>query len=290
MLYSFVMLSGGLMDNPLISVASLYDRLNEDDLIIIDVSMKSVVGREAIIYDSLSVIPKSSYIDLSKDLVDHTSSQVHSFPSQVQALKVINNLNITPNTTIVLYDNQGIYSSPRAWWIFKSYGLENIYILDGGLPEWIKQNYPTSSEYTTHNGAEPSRPLDFNIDSIVLKKQVFANLSKKEFSVIDVRSLERFNGAVSEPRKGVRSGHIPNSINLPFELVLRDNKYKNPTELKKLFSSMTQDDSKRLVFSCGSGITACIGLVSALLIGYTNVSLYDGSWSEWGSDLSLPIE
>ncbi|WP_019030185.1 sulfurtransferase [Colwellia piezophila] len=278
------------MDSPLISVASLYERLAEDDLIIIDVSMKTVVGREPIVYDSLSVIPKSSYIDLSKDLVDHASSQVHSFPSQQQVINVINNLDITPNTTIVLYDNQGIYSSPRAWWIFKSFGLDNVYILDGGLPEWIKQNYPISSEYVTHNRSESGCSLDFNVDSVVFKQQVFANLSNKEFSVIDVRAIERFNGVAQEPRKGVRSGHIPNSINLPFELVLRGNKYKSPTELQKLFSSMVQDDSRRLVFSCGSGITACIGLVAALLTSHTNVSLYDGSWSEWGSDLSLPIE
>ncbi len=277
------------MDSPLISVASLYERLAEDDLIIIDVSMKTVVGREPIVYDSLSVIPKSSYIDLSKDLVDHASSQVHSFPSQEQVIKVINNLDITPNTTIVLYDNQGIYSSPRAWWIFKSFGLNSVYILDGGLPEWIKKNYPTSSEYVTYDRSESGYSLNFSIDSVVFKQQVFTNLSNKEFSVIDVRAIERFNGVAQEPRKGVRSGHIPNSINLPFELVLRGNKYKSPTELQTLFSNMVQDDSRRLVFSCGSGITACIGLVAALLTSHTNVSLYDGSWSEWGSDLSLPI-
>ena len=278
------------MDSPLISVASLHERLAEDDLIVIDVSMKTVVGREPIVYDSLSVIPKSSYLDLSKDLVDHDSSQVHSFPSQEQVINVINNLDITPNTTIVLYDNQGIYSSPRAWWIFKSFGLDNIYILDGGLPEWIKQNYPISSEYVIHNRSELGFSLDFNVDSVVFKQQVFANLSNKEFSVIDVRAIERFNGVAQEPRKGVRSGHIPNSINLAFELVLCGNKFKSSTELQKLFSSMVQDDSWRLVFSCGSGITACIGLVAALLTSHTNVSLYDGSWSEWGSDFSLPIE
>lgn len=282
------------MDSPLISVASLYDRLDEDDLIIIDVSMKSVVGREPIIYDSLSVIPNSSYIDLSKDLVNHASSQVHAFPSQEQVLNVINNFGITPTTTIVLYDNQGIYSSPRAWWILKSFGLDNLYILDGGLPEWIKQHYPTSSEYVTHplckDRVESRISLDFSLDSVVLKQQVFENLSNDAFRIIDVRAKERFSGVAQEPRKGVRSGHIPNSINLPFVLVLDDNKYKSPTELQKLFSSMGQDDARRLVFSCGSGITACIGLVAALLATYTNVSLYDGSWSEWGSDFSLPIK
>jgi thiosulfate/3-mercaptopyruvate sulfurtransferase len=282
------------MDSPLISVASLYDRLDEDDLIIIDVSMKSVVGREPIIYDALTVIPNSSYIDLSKDLVNHASSQVHAFPSKEQVVKVINKLGVTPTTTIVLYDNQGIYSSPRAWWVLKSFGLANVYILDGGLPEWIKHNYPISSEHVTHplcqEGVKLSDSLDFNVNLVVLKSQVIENLSKNEFSVIDVRAVERFTGSVQEPRKGVQSGHIPNSINLPFALMLDGNKYKSSTELQKLFSSMVHDDASRLVFSCGSGITACIGLVAALLATYRNVSLYDGSWSEWGSDLSLPIE
>jgi len=282
------------MDSPLISVASLYDRLSEGNLIIIDVSMKSVVGREPILYDSLLVIPNSRYIDLSKDLVDHTSSQVHTFPAQEQVEKVINNLKITLATTVVLYDNQGIYSSPRAWWILKSFGLARVYILDGGLPEWIKHNYPVSSEYVTHplcqHRVELSSSLVFNADSVVLKHQVIENLSTNEFSVIDVRAVDRFGGVAQEPRKGVRRGHIPNSINLPFELLLNDNKYKSPAELQKLFSSMGQDDARRLVFSCGSGITACIGLVAALLANYTNISLYDGSWSEWGSDLSLPVK
>ena len=282
------------MDSPLISVASLYGRLGEDKLLIIDVSMKSVVGREPILYDSLTVIPNSRYIDLSKDLVDHGSSQVHTFPALDQVEKVINHLKITPTTTIVLYDNQGIYSSPRAWWIFKSFGLANVYILDGGLPEWIKQNYPVSSEYVTHplcqNKVESRISLDYSLDSVVLKQQVFESLSNNAFSIIDVRAKDRFSGVAQEPRKGVRRGHIPKSINLPFALLLDDNKYKSPTELQKLFSTMGQDDARRLVFSCGSGITACIGLVAAVLATYTNVSLYDGSWSEWGSDLSLPIE
>jgi len=278
------------MESPLISVTSLFAKSKEENLKIIDVSMKTVIGKQPIINTSLTVIPNSIYLDLSSDLVDTANQTVHAFPLKEQVLDALLKLGITQKTTIVLYDKQGIYSSPRVWWVLRSFGVENVYILDGGLPAWIKQGYPTSSKYNECPMSLNAPSLTYSDNAVVTKQQVLDNISNPKFSVLDVRASSRFLGEVQDPRKGVRSGHIPKSINFPFETVLNDNKYKSPEELQNIFSEISNDKSVQLAFSCGSGITACITLVAALLAGYHHVSLYDGSWSEWGSDMSLPIE
>lgn len=267
--------------------AHLYD----DDVVVLDASMNKVVGKEPIVYDKPLVIAGSQRCDLETELCDLTSNSTHAFPTPEQFSKVLSSLVIDDNSKVVVYDNQGIYSSPRAWWIFKTMGFEQVYILDGGLPQWIDEGGDTAESYR-----QPSPKASAVFTPTFLTKQlssardVLQTIGDDTALVVDARANERFTGKAPEPREGVRSGHIPQSINLPFAQVLSGNQFKNMTELKEVFDALVPQKTQTLVFSCGSGITACILLAAASISQYPNVSLYDGSWSEWGADEHFPIE
>jgi len=194
---------------------------------------------------------------------------------------------------VVLYDNQGIYSAPRAWWILRSMGLEQVFVLDGGLPQWLAEGRKTVS--APINSAAYAGNMAGLLDPERVRDSAFVlqHLDDERVSVIDARSRARFLAQAPEPRPGVRGGHIPNSFNLPFTEVLDGYRFKPVSELestfKRLAPSLQPGDGHQLVFSCGSGITACIILLAAELAGYDQLSLYDGSWADWGSDNSLPV-
>ena len=182
---------------------------------------------------------------------------------------------------IVVYDNKGIYSSARAWWLFRAFGHHNVTVLDGGLPEWNKFDYIT----------EPCQPYkgkkgDFSglLDKSLMKfyEDIRIESQSKSQIIIDARNDMRFRCLVDEPKEGLRRGTIPNSINLPYENLLDGNCLKNVDDLKQMFNALAKPSDK-LTFSCGSGITACILALGATLAGYNYISVYDGSWTEYGT-------
>lgn len=162
--------------------------------------------------------------------------------------------------------------------MFRAMGHKEIAVLDGGLPNWISKGFKTEPRKLTpyQNGNFRS---SFNRNSIKDFDIIQENIQTKEFLLIDARATNRFKGIAPEPREGIRSGHIPNSINLPFNEVLHNGKYKTKEELIAVFKSL-QIDNKPLIFSCGSGITACIILLACAMVCKNDISLYDGSWTE----------
>ncbi|RBP31106.1 thiosulfate/3-mercaptopyruvate sulfurtransferase [Marinobacter pelagius] len=281
------------MPSPLVTTDWLQDNLNNERLLLVDASMVNVVGKAPIVYDRPVFIPGSYKIDLEGTLCDTGSSQIHAFPTEVQFTEEARRLGITPESLVVLYDNQGIYSAPRAWWILRAMGLKQVCVLDGGLPQWLAEGRDTVSAPVSEAATPGSVVGKLDQGLVRDSAYVFQHLEDERVLVIDARSQARFLAQAPEPRPGVRGGHIPNSLNLPFTEVLNGYRFKPATRLADIFSNLVpsrqSDKEHRLVFSCGSGITACIVLLAAELAGYNRLSLYDGSWADWGSNESLPV-
>jgi len=276
--------------SPLVTSEWLQAHLQDPDLVVIEASISKVIGKEPIEYESTVCIPNAIKLDIETDLSDLTSSSVHAFPSLDQMNTLLKRVGISQGQTLVIYDNQGIYAAPRVWWIFKTFGFDKVYILDGGLPNWLQEGRDVAGVYKESTGCAVNEVLQLNPAYLKSSAEILSNIQSSLFSVVDARSEDRFMGRVAEPRQGVRSGHIPQSVNLPFLNVLDGHLYKSPQDLNQIFAALSLEPSRAIAFSCGSGITACILLVAAILSGREAVSLYDGSWAEWGADEVFPVE
>jgi len=267
------------MIDSLVSSSWLKAHINDANLIILDASQKSNKAQLTTTTETAQ-IPNSIAFDL-KVFSDSKSDFPNTIPSSEQFEKEACNLGITNSSTIIVYDNLGIYTSPRVWWLFKAMGHKNVAVLDGGLPDWIAMGFDTTQNKQTelaHNSKGYSAKLDSNL--VRNFEAITSNLTTKKEIIIDARSHNRFHALVPEPRKGLRGGHIPNSINIPFEAVLQNGYLKSKEELKQLFSSFNLAE-KPLAFTCGSGITACIVYLASEQVLENSKAVYDGSWTEW---------
>lgn len=272
--------------NPLVSVNWLSQNLNEPNLVILDVSLESNIANIKVEFPGIQ-IKGARYFDLKRNFSDLESRLPNTLPNPKYFSLACRNLGINNNSIIVVYDNIGIYASPRVWWIFKSMGHKNIAVLDGGLPSWKNKNYPTES---IQNRVFPEGNFKaiFNLNLQKKAFQILENIVSKEAILVDARSNERFCGLIPETRKNLKSGHIPHAINLPFLEVLRDGKFLSPNEISTIFKKL-KIDKRPKIFTCGSGLTACILILASTLISEDNHFLYDGSWSEWGQLEGVPI-
>ncbi|MGF1749302.1 MULTISPECIES: sulfurtransferase [Vibrio] len=276
------------MTSPLVTPSWLYEKLGEDDsLVILDASIEFQIPMEPT-KDTSGVIPQSQRFDYDNVFCDSNSPLPHMMPSELVFNQLASQLGITPTSTIVVYDNSGTFASPRAWWMLKALGLEHVYVLSGGLPAWKAHQYPVDTAFVTPQPSTLEQTID--PERFLNAEQVLAIANKRSRTIIDARAHARFNGEVKEPREGLRSGHIPSSVCLPFLELMRNGTLKPVNELEPLFSSINDDKHTPLVFSCGSGVTACILALGASMCGYHNLAVYDGSWTEWGQRHDLPIE
>ena len=281
-------MSNLLVTNPLVTTAWLAEHLNDEKLVIVDAYMANVVGKEPLVYDKFSCLPTARKLDIEADFCDHSSSQSHALPTEQQFIQAVQALGINSDSVVVIYDNQGIYSSPRAWWTFKTMGFENVYVLNGGLPQWIKEGRETTSEYTTTSTLGNATAKA--VKGLACDSGEVLSVINTDVAILDARGEMRYLGKAPEPREGVRSGHIPSSKNLPFSILLDNYTYQDEETLRAIFAERVPSVDTKTYFSCGSGITACILMLAAVSIGYKEVVLYDGSWADWGTNHSLPIE
>ena len=199
-------------------------------------------------------------------------------------------LGVGNDQTLVIYDGAGLFAAARVWWTFRVMGVERVYILNGGLPKWIADGHPPRKwRITTSRTAIFQRHI--NHAMVTDSTQILQQLDNKNFQVIDARPEGRFSGKDPEPRPGLKLGHIPGSINIPFPNFISDNGcLKDNDELKQVFDNAKVQLNQPITTSCGSGVAASIVSLALSEIGKSDTKIYDGSWSEWGSKDEFPVE
>jgi thiosulfate/3-mercaptopyruvate sulfurtransferase len=277
-----------VLQKPLIEARWLKDNLGASNLIIIDATLPKAVAMDAKPTTDMLQIPGARFLDIKGKFSSVEAPFPNTMLDQDGFNKAARELGLNNDTALIVYDEHGIYSSARAWWMFRSMGHRNVAVLNGGLKSWMQAGYPVEPIRT-----RPYTPGNFSgtFDKGFFKnyQQVMDTISNSEELVVDARANDRFKGLVEEPREGLRSGHIPNSVSLPYTDLLEDDKMLGKNQLRVIFEERLPENDK-LVFSCGSGITACILALGAEIAGVKNTSVYDGSWTEWGSMHELPIE
>lgn len=243
-------------------------------------------GRDARAEYESAHIPGALFFDLD-EISDPDSRLPHGWPPAHLFASRMRALGLGDHDRVVIYDNSPIHTGARAWYMLKSFGARRLAILDGGLAKW------TAEGRRLESGVPVPRPGHFTAepveDAVVDRAGMLGLLSGDSHVIADARAAERFRGEAAEPRPGLASGHIPGSRNLPQSAFFNaDNSFKRGDELRALFGEAGVDLAKPLVTTCGSGVTACVILFGAHLLGKTDLSLYDGSWSEWGADPATP--
>ncbi len=233
-------------------------------------------------------IPSAIFFDIDA-ISDHANPLPHMLPSDADFARMAGGLGLGDDHRIVVYDMAGFNSAPRVWWMLKSFGHANVALLDGGLPKWLAEGRPVTALVPKPRPATFTAHLDRA--RVRDKAQLLANIAEKREQVIDARVAGRFAGTAAEPRAGLRAGHIPGSINLPYDL-LADAKTKTllpADQIEKRFRDAGVARDKPIVTSCGSGVTACALAFGLHLIGWPDAAIYDGSWSEWGLPGETPV-
>lgn len=231
-------------------------------------------------------IPGAVFFDQDA-IADQTSVLPHTLPSPEAFAKAVGAMGIGENDVIVVYDGPGIFTAPRVWWMLRVMGARNVFVLDGGMDGWKAEGRPVTAQLPNPEPRVFKASIDRRaVTSFERMKDVVEN---RLAQIADARSAGRFSGEEPEPRAGMRSGHMPGARSLPSGVFSEGGKFKDLDQLRRTFADAGIDLSKPVVTTCGSGVTAAIITLALQSLGHKDNTLYDGSWSEWGSRPDTPV-
>lgn len=267
-------------DDFFVSVDWLADHLRSPDIVVVDASWHlPSAGRDARDEYLAGHIPGAIFFDID-EIADQATDLPHMLPRPEVFSSRMRKLGIGDGQTIVVYDSVGLMTAPRVWWTFKVMGVRSVFILDGGLPAWTAAGHDLESGPVRRQ----ERHFTARLDNTAVRdfSAVRAALNTGSAQVVDARSAERFRGDAPEPRPGLKSGHMPGAANLPFGELVENGHLKDVAAIRDAFASRGVDLARPVITTCGSGVTAAVVLLAAEIAGARAVSLYDGSWAEWG--------
>ncbi len=267
--------------NPLVSAAWLASRLSDVTTVVLDATLPPVGVKPAVDTRARYLerhIPGAVFFD-----IEGLSSQATSLPHMLPAAEAFSismaELGVGDGMAIVVYEQEGVFSAPRAWWMLKTLGAADVRVLDGGLRAWMDAGLPVDA------GAVKRSPAAFHavLDSDAVRD--FAEVQQliaEHGQIVDARSTARFAGSAPEPRAGLRSGHMPGATSVPFTELAEGGRLKPVAQLRELFAARGIDLGRPITTTCGSGVTAAVLSLGLEMAGAKDVSLYDGSWAEYG--------
>jgi len=274
--------------SPKVKAKWLYHHLEDENLIIFNATIPKVTDKENLPLKESYKIKGAVFFDIKNTFSDIEAAFPNTILSPEKFQEQAQEIGVNNNSCIIVYDEIGIYSSARVWWMFQLMGFTNIAVLDGGFPAWKSKDYPVEQKHLINLNKGDFKSF-YQPDKIKFTKDVLENIKNKESIVLDARSKGRFYATEPEPRNDIRGGHIPGSVSLTYSEILDHQYLKSDEDLKTIYQDLNKLN-KPIIFSCGSGITASVLALGAEIAGVKKYAVYDGSWTEWGSTNHLPIE